>query len=603
MAVMKKQSFALSEKLSPSLSSMLNHLKKKELPRFASLAAGYASDISTPVAKDDLVDVNLEVSDPDALSEHLSDLRDDETLDNLSGSYFSGRLRLSTVQKLAALESVNRIVTKKQKQLLLDAAPENISLWQPGTTSRTVPETGKGVYIGIVDSGFDLSHPMFRDSQGQLRVAALLEQTQTQGNQTYDTAELSRQWAAGQGPGNDEDGHGTHVASIAGGSVHRGLQGIAPDAQFLLVKTDFINVDRAVAWIFKQAKEAPCVVNLSLGNHYGPHDGTSVEEQLYEGLVGSGKILVVAAGNEREHNLHLGGWFVPKQIEEVTFDIFPDFNRQRPPMAIATFWYEDTDSFEIELISPTRQVFPIPSIGRSDSYAGSNVQIEVSRRRYLPGQAIQVEVKIDFTNFNVRATELNDWRFRIHCTAVTVGRLDAWFANQGLGRFDRHPLVDTARTVGIPATSKASLTVASHVSKNAWHNDDSPQVDDRVIPGRSSPFSSLGPTRDGRWKPDISAPGQYITAALADNSELSQFLERTQVGERLVTIEGTSMATPVMTGAIALMLQKNPQLTPDQIRDLLTQKARRDRHTGPALWNPAYGYGKLDISALIGQIP
>ena len=131
-----------------------------------------------------------------------------------------------------------------------------------------------------------------------------------------------------------------------------------------------------------------------------------------------------------------------------------------------------------------------------------------------------------------------------------MGRLDGWFFNQGFGRFKTHPLLETARTVGIPATSKASITVASHVSKNTWDSDDGSQIDGNVLI-RSSPFSSLGPTRDGRWKPDISAPGQYITAALAASSELSQLPERAQVSNKLLSIEGTSMATPVVTGAIA----------------------------------------------------
>jgi subtilisin family serine protease len=123
-----------------------------------------------------------------------------------------------------------------------------------------------------------------------------------------------------------------------------------------------------------------------------------------------------------------------------------------------------------------------------------------------------------------------------------------------------------------------------------------------VLVGRSSPFSSVGPTRDGRWKPDISAPGQYVTSALANNSELSTLSERALLNQRLVTIEGTSMATPIVTGAIALMLQKKPSLTQKQILDLFTQNARRDQQTGPALWTPTYGHGKLDIAALLGKI-
>lgn len=596
---MQHHRFPLSDKLSVSLCSMLDRAKKKELPRFTALAAGYTEDINTPTIPSDLVDVNLAI--PDLSNVQLPNLKNDEFLENLSDIYYSGRLRLSTLQKLAALATVERITTKKQKQLLLDAALKDIRLLTAATPPRTTPETGLGVFIGIVDSGFDLSHPMFLDSNGQLRVKALLDQTQP-GTPEFDTVALTSAWASGNGPGKDENGHGTHVATIAGGSPYSGLEGVAPEAQFLLVKTDFVNVDSGVAWIFRQAGASPCVVNLSLGSHYGSHDGTSLEEKLYEQLTGPGKILVVAAGNERQDNLHIGGRFVPNQIEEVSFDILPDRNGQRPPVSVATFWYEETDSFDIELITPTRQSIPIPAINRSERFTGANLEIEVSRRRYTPANAIQIEVTINFTRLNLRSSDLRDWRFRFRCTSATVGRLDGWFANQGFGRFRQHPLLETARTLGIPATSKASITVASHVSRNTWDSDDGPQVDSNILIGRSSPFSSLGPTRDGRWKPDVSAPGQYLAAALSSNSELSTLPERAQVSERLVSIEGTSMATPVVTGAIALMLQKKPSLTPSQILDLFNQNARRDLQTGPALWTPTYGYGKLDVPALLSQI-
>ena len=443
---------------------------------------------------------------------------------------------------------------------------------------------------------------MFYDSSGNLRVKALLDQTKSV-NREFDTAALvSRLASGGAQPGSDENGHGTHVATIAGGSSYRGLEGVAPDAQFLLVKTDFINVDSGVTWIIRNAGTSPCIVNLSLGSHYGPHDGTTQEEKLYETLTGPGKILVVAAGNERQDNLHIGGRFVPGQIEEIAFDIQPDQSRQRPPISVTTFWYENTDTFDIELITPTRQSIPIPALGRSDRFTGANLEIEVSRRSYAPANAIQIEVLINFTRLNVRATDLLNWRFRFRCASATVGRLDGWFANQGFGRFRPHPLLETTRTLGIPSTSNASITVASHVSRNTWDSDDGQQLDGNVLIERSSPFSSLGPTRDGRWKPDISAPGQYLTAALANNSELSTLPERALVGQQLVTIEGTSMATPVVTGAIALMLQKKPSLTPSQILDLFNQNAKRDRQTGPALWTPTYGYGKLDIQALLSNI-
>ena len=99
---MQHRTFALSDKLSVSLCSMLDRVKNKELPRYTALAAGYIGDLATTTATNDLVDVNLAI--PDMASVQLPNLKNDESLENLSGIYYSGKLRLGTLQTLAALE-------------------------------------------------------------------------------------------------------------------------------------------------------------------------------------------------------------------------------------------------------------------------------------------------------------------------------------------------------------------------------------------------------------------------------------------------------------------------------------------------------------------
>lgn len=163
-------------------------------------------------------------------------------------------------------------------------------------------------------------------------------------------------------------------------------------------------------------------------------------------------------------------------------------------------------------------------------------------------------------------------------------------------------MLEEARTIGMPASGKFCISVGSHVSKSSWNSDAGTQVDHQSVLRRSSPFSSVGPTRDGRWKPEISAPGQYITAALSDLSDLSQWDERAQENQRLATIEGTSMAAPVVAGAVALMLQKEPTLTTEKIRDLLERTASRDMYTGPSRWTDVYGFGKPDIVKALAEL-
>src|SRR5262249_10482463 len=144
--------------------------------------------------------------------------------------------------------------------------------------------------------------------------------------------------------------------------------------------------------------------------------------------------------------------------------------------------------------------------------------------------------------------------------------------------------------------------VASYVSKRQFDADDGTEVDQTAVVGRISSFSSLGPTRDGREKPDIAAPGQYVTAALATGSEEAADGRFADTTNRLLTIAGTSMASPMVTGVVALLLQKRGNLTPDQVKQALFNSARKDAHTGALSWTPQYGHGKINAAAALQLI-
>jgi subtilisin family serine protease len=454
------------------------------------------------------------------------------------------------------------------------------------------------VLIGIVDSGFDLSHPAFRDQNGALRVEALLDQTNR--SREYTTAQLERGWSGTARPGFDDNGHGTHVASIAGASPFQGFEGVAPAARFLLVKTDFINTDAAVSWIFRKAGARPCVINMSLGHHFGAHDGTDQEERLHRTLVGPGKLIVVAAGNERTDRIHIGDRFAVDESQVVRFDVL------RQPVgetfAVLTLWYDQRDRFDIDVITPFGQTAAVPATGNSDVYQSASLDLELARRRYAWSRSLQVQISLSFKGSFVSDRLLNGWQLRMTCRRAHIGRIDGWMNNSGFAEFAPHPMVETARTVGLPATGDGCLAVASYVSRADWSSDEGPQEDRRVVAGRSSPFSSRGPTRDGRWKPDLAAPGQYVTAALADRSELADWPERARGAEGLLTIEGTSMAAPVVAGALALMLQRDPALTTERARTILADSARHDGHTGLAPWTTGYGYGKVDVGVALAPV-
>ncbi|MGY1727833.1 S8 family serine peptidase [Geodermatophilus sp. SYSU D01062] len=592
---MATETFPLLTKASISLS-----LQAHEPPGLrARVAAARAAGITTAEPEESPESVTgppaAAIVETANASEVAQAMSADAEVEELSDSFLSVRANVATLARLSQRPDVQRLQTKKLAQVHLDAALPDIGLAAPQPGPRPVAEDGAGVLVGIIDSGFDLSHPMFRDGAGRLRVEGLLDQTQARPRE-FTTAQLEQAWAQGRGPGADDDGHGTHVAAIAAGSRFGALEGVAPGARLLLVKTNFRDTDTAVSWVFVKARGRPCVVNLSLGHHFGAHDGTDAEERLHAQLTGPGRIIVVSAGNERADDIHIGGRFHTGQVEEATFDL------QRQPdgtaFVVLTLWHPAVDQFAVSLVTPNGDVLPGPPNGQALRRRSASVSIDLARQPYAPANLIQDQIALDVPGQAGNA-ELRGWRLRVTCHAATIGRLDGWFHNSGFATFRAHRLVENARTVGLAATGDGCVAVASHATRGVWPSDSGPMGDPRLVTGRSSPFSSIGPTRDGRAKPDVSAPGQMITAALAQGSRKAADDRVAATPNRLLTLAGTSMAAPMVTGAVALLLQQKPGRTLADVHDLLRRSARRDLHTGVGPWDPVYGVGKLDIAAAL----
>jgi subtilisin family serine protease len=604
---MQKTSIALRKGASISVHAIVQRQRRARRPLVAARAAGFMGVDPDASRESDITAVLVEATRASLIANAIRAVSDEEPQQvvELTETLLSIQADGATLQRLLKNHTVQRIQTKKRKSIHLDSATvETGSLSANG--SRLVSEDGRGVLIGIVDTGFDLSHPMFLDQRGKLRVEGLLWQRGAQSPREYAADELITGWNNGSNPGSDDNGHGTHVASIAGGSKHAGFEGIAPSAKFLLVKTDFINTDNAVKWIYGKAGDRPCAVNMSLGHHWGAHDGTDVEERYHHNLAVShpGKVICISAGNEREDKLHIGGQFSPGQEQIITFRVFRGEQGQRPN-AVITFWHHQNDAFSISLILPDQTAIPAPALGRLDQYEASNVTIEIGRTNHELSNLIETEISLDFIDRSHPVRDLEGWSVKIRCDQANVGRIDAWFGNSGMGEFIEHPLLEQKRTIGLPATGRGCIAVASHITKNKWRSDNGNQDRPAAVLGRSSKFSSLGPTRDGRPKPEVSAPGELITAALAAHSELAlapDFASFRYSPDRILSIQGTSMACPVVTGVVALMLQKKATLTTAQIQDILERTAEKDPDFGIQSWHPAYGYGKIRIAAALAAI-
>jgi hypothetical protein len=150
------------------------------------------------------------------------------------------------------------------------------------------------------------------------------------------------------------------------------------------------------------------------------------------------------------------------------------------------------------------------------------------------------------------------------------------------------------KTVAMPGTADGAITIASYVTRSVWFDYTGSGWSYGSTDGAISSFSSIGPTADNRQKPDIAAPGQVIVAALSSNVDTTGSSSDIVAGQKYQEMQGTSMATPHVTGGTALLLGANHSLTAAQIKTLYTSTANSDAYA-TGLPNYIWGYGKLDV--------
>jgi subtilisin family serine protease len=459
--------------------------------------------------------------------------------------------------------------------------------------------TGKGVVLGIVDTGVDWSHPDFLDEDGASRIELFLHayregRKDVSRYRTYKREALNE---ALQGkrkvPLGDPDGHGTHCASIAAGSGRASggrFCGVASGAALMVMRSEPLLDDhtiRAIRDIFRRAGKRPAVISLSLGHHYGAHDGTASLENVIAEQSGPGRIVVVAAGNEGNDGIHWHGELVEGK------DLLVPFRVADQDWQYVDVWIPRGDEVEVFVESPDgAQIFP----------NGEPVQTvfgtcTVTWRR----DRVNLDSNLNILVEKGRINHL--WNVRLRSGTVLHGEVHAWSgtATPATSAHLFPNVADRRFSVGIPATEERAIAVASWVCRNSYEGMEGQVHTAGLEIGQLSPFSSEGPTRHGVLKPDIAAPGQYITAALAADSRMKmepQYKQRHFPSAPYITLQGTSMATPFVAGVIALMLEREPRLTPEEIQQRLRVTARRDRDTR-RVWSSGFGFGKIDVEALL----
>lgn len=512
----------------------------------------------------------------------------------------------ATVQQILAMlknEDVVYIEPSRRTSATLDVSVPAIGADIVHSAMPAI--TGEGVIIGAIDTGIDYTHLDFRyDSDGDgfeesSRILSILDQSYGLFAGEYSRQDIETDLINGHGSNEgivrqkDTDGHGTHVMGIAAGdgsSSSEGFVGVAPGAWIVMVKTTYFTSDilAGIEYIFDLADAwgLPAVVNLSLGGHEGAHDGTSVFEQGIDELVdGPGRVVVVSAGNEGDQLIHVSDTL----------------------QGDSSLFYIDPGSWEVELNLwyPGWSRFAITVTGPSGTAVVTDWQTD-SGVVATPFGTVRVDNASAGVNPNNGDHEVlirlgglsgsDPWMVAVTDTGGGGGRYDAWIIN-GTGVILNG---DSSSTIDEPGNAHDVITVGAFNSKAVWPSLSSDQNFLATHPlGELAYFSSHGPTRDGRTKPDLCAPGAWVAAPLSNDALWYGYLVHP---DGVHTMErGTSMAAPHVSGAAALLLSINPQLTAEDVRELLVDTAIRDGSTW-SVPNNDWGWGKLDVEAAVGDV-
>lgn len=493
---------------------------------------------------------------------------------------------------------------------------------------------GSGVVIGIIDAPFDLDHGDFTDAEGNSRIKYVWDQNLTgapPAPYTYGYACDSATIADGLCPSTDDDeqnySHGSGVTGVAASSglAANAYRGVAPNADLILVSLNFddnfyTNLTDAVAFIYEKAAEMgkPCVINTSLGVYDGSHDGKDLTAQTIDALIEAqpGRAFVAAAGNAGNFAFHLGytvtetpqfTWFKKLSYTNlVYFQLWADtadFNQVSfslsadDPVTWSTIGSTPTYSLPVDFDFAGGLVdsvlFTIPGAGDVTIYAQ-----ELNGTYLLEFVAVPM-----VSTYYWRFTTTGTGQFDVYAMEATTGFSN--YVSTGLPTTAQLPeivnykLPDTDQTiVGSWQCLDNVITVGSYTNRDTMTNyyGDIPPLTDVV--GALFVSSSHGPTRDGRIKPDICAPGARVLSTASNTLtewliELGAANYTAQDGQHYL-YNGTSFSSPAVAGIAALYFQQNPDATAAEVKAAIIEQARQDDFTGASLPNNLWGYGKAD---------
>jgi subtilisin family serine protease len=533
--------------------------------------------------------------------------------------------QLATITSLPGLESM-QIAAKVEN--LLDKAIIDI---RADSTHAGIglPEgyTGKDVYIGVTDWGFDYTSPMFYDtSLSESRIIAAWDQFKTSGPSpngfNYGTEYTSPQslLAAESDTSNiyNYSSHGTHVAGIAAGSgAGLAYRGVAFESKLLFVTFTFnvTSVLDAWEWMYQKALAdgKRLVINMSWGiYHFGTLDGTSLLSQAITAYTDLGVIFVNSGGNNGNVNFHLKKTF-SNDVLKSKIDFY-DYNANANMWGQSIHsWGEVGNNFSNGIIvtnsaglvlveSPYYATNNTPSYIDTFIVAGlDTVWYNISADAIHPlNNKPQMRLRVKNTNTSLKILLKSAADTGIvhywNLTELTndVGNWGMPFSTSGSGTSAGNNL----NGISEPACSDDVITVAAYASQYSASNG-------TLVGGGIASFSSIGPRYDGAMKPDISAPGVAVISSISSYTDAAftssgsvDFNGRTY---HFAKFSGTSMSSPMVAGVAALILDANPYLSARQVKEIIMETARQDNITGiiPVEGSTRWGAGRVNAYAAV----
>jgi subtilisin family serine protease len=541
----------------------------------------------------------------------------------------TGTIPLDRVEELASIDHVNEVELPTQHYPLLnDSLPEIHAI-----TVHQAGHKGKGVVIGIIDSGIDWRHGAFTEFDGRIsRILALWDQiTQATGTETKGPGnlgvvytrdqisralqglELVRSFDKGTEPGDKDPhstGHGTHVAGIAAGDgtpasccrAGSTYVGIAPLSDIIVVRSDLAtdNILAALDFIFnhRDVVGKGVVVNMSFGSGIGPHDGTSYLDRMIDSRLAAnppGKIVVAAAGNAANGLRHAKGTVPNNGFSDVEFTVAEGIKIN----GVLDLWYQATGTLNLTVTAPGA-TGPVVNHGTTAQFianptASASYQSTVKISSDVTGQhGRDNEFVVNIDKPKDGPLPSGKWNLRLTNPGTAPVSFHCWSnASQFLSSD-----ASSDNTIESPGSAASVITVGAYEPSTSCCNcQPSNQLAD---------FSSRGPLMKNAAanpKPDIAAPGSGIYSTASDVANFTGACCNCCPDSCCCLYRegsGTSMAAPHVTGAVALLLEQDRTLTRSQVVEKLKAAALARPDKPVNSYDPGWGWGKLDVAGALG---